>query len=349
MRATRSLPLVAATALITGVGAGLWSPPAPSGTDDPLTLARHMSKAYEHLANEVGPAVVLVKTYRRSGRRLLNVQDGSGVIVRPDGVVVTNNHVVRGADEFVVVLTSGRRLEAKVLGTDEDSDLAVLRVDGWNLTYAPLDPDIQASVGEIVLAMGNPMGLGHTVTSGIVSGLGRTDLNIAFYEDFIQTDAAINPGNSGGPLINLEGQVLGINTAVGIASNGDNGIAFAIPSRMVRRVVDDVLEYGEVRRGFLGVTNLRSWYARRVLEDARRDGFRGVSNIVVDVVEEDTPADLAGLRKDDIVLEIHDLRITDQKSFRTAIADVTPGERTSIKVWRSGEERSLPVTMSLRD
>jgi len=364
MRANRSLPLVAVASLMTGLGAGLWSPPVSHGpaadgtgpagpvslgTDDPLTLARHMSKAYAQPANQVGPAVVLVKTYRRTSRGRRNVLDGSGVIVRSDGVVVTNNHVVRGADEFEVILTNGRRLSARVLGTDKDSDLAVLRVDAQGLTFAPLDPDINASVGEIVLAMGNPMGLGHTVTSGIVSGLGRTDLNIAFYEDFIQTDAAINPGNSGGPLINLEGQVLGINTAVGIASNGDNGIAFAIPSRMVRRVVDDVLEYGMVKRGFLGVEAARNWAAGRVIDSARRRGYRGFSKVVVDVVEEDSPADRAGLMEHDIIVEIHELPITDQKSFRTAIADVTPGEPTSIKIWRSGKERSLPVTMILRE
>ncbi len=352
MRRIQSLPLLVVTGLLTGLGAGLgaglWSAPAPSETEDPLTLARRLSKAYEQLANDVGPAVVLVKTYRRTSRGRRNVQDGSGVIVRADGVVVTNNHVVKGADEFVVVLTNGRRLEARVLGTDKDTDLAILRVDVTGLTFAPLDPDIQASVGEIVLAMGNPLGLGHTVTSGIVSGLGRTDLNIAFYEDFIQTDAAINPGNSGGPLINLEGQVLGINTAVGIASNGDNGIGFAIPSRMVRRVVDDVLEFGKVKRGFLGVEASSNWYARRVIESARRRGFLGFSLVVIDKVEGDTPADRAGLLEDDIILEIHALPITDQKSFRTAIADVTPGVPTSIKVWRLGKELSLPVTMSLR-
>ena len=289
-----------------------------------------------------------LRTYTTSRRRR-SLQDGSGVVVRPDGVLVTNNHVVRGADEVQVILTNGRRLEAEIIGADPDTDIAVLRVEADDLVHAPLDPDSNADVGEIVLAMGNPMGLGHTVTAGIVSGLGRTDLNIAFYEDFIQTDAAINPGNSGGPLINLHGEVLGINTAVGIASNGDNGIAFAIPSRMVRRVVDDVLEYGAVRRGFLGVRNYTRWYASREVEAARRVGYTGASGIVVSEVEPETPAEEAGVEVDDIILEINGVRVTDQKSFRTAIADTPPGQRAGMKVWREGKELELSVTMRLRE
>ena len=322
--------------------------PRAAADQDPLELARDLSKAYAALAAQVAPAVVQVKTYS-AGRRRRSLQDGSGVVVRADGIIITNNHVVRSADEVEVVLTNGRRLEATIVGTDPDTDVAVLRVDAKGMDFAPLDPDTYADVGEIVLAMGNPMGLGHTVTAGIVSGLGRTDLNIVFYEDFIQTDAAINPGNSGGPLINLRGEVLGINTAVGLASNGDDGIAFAIPSRMVRRVVDDVLQYGSVRRGFLGVRNYTRWYADREVEAARKVGYVGKSQIVVSEVETETPAEEAGVEIDDIILEIHGLRITDQKSFRTAIADSPPGERTGMKVWRDGKTLELSVTMRLRE
>ena len=350
MRGNRSLHLVAVLGLVTaGLGAGRLVPTvAPPATEDALAVARTLSSAYQRLAKRVGPAVVLVKTYRSQNGRRRNVQDGSGVIVRRDGVIVTNDHVVRSAEEFVVVLTDGRRLPARMVGTDRDTDLAVLKVDADGLVHAPLDADVQASVGEIVLAMGNPLGLGHTVTSGIVSGLGRTDLNVAFYEDFIQTDAAINPGNSGGPLINLEGEVLGINTAVGMARNGDAGIAFAIPSHMVRRVMDDLLRYGVVKRGFLGVTNYR-WGAERRLRQAHLDGYEGVSSIIVQEVELGTPADRAGLEENDIILSIHGLRITDQKSFRTAIADVPPGARTTVRVWRDGEQLALPVTVTLRE
>ena len=348
MTRNRSLRMAALAGLLTATfSAGRMA--STAGQDpDPRDLAKGLSVAYQALAEEVGPSVVQVKTYSTSRRRR-SLQEGSGVIVRADGVIVTNNHVVRGADEVEVVLTNGRRLEASIVGTDPDSDLAVLRVEAEDLDHAPLDPDDQANVGEIVLAMGNPMGLGHTVTAGIVSGLGRTDLNIAFYEDFIQTDAAINPGNSGGPLINLDGQVLGINTAVGLTSNGDNGIAFAIPSRMVRRVVEDLLRYGTVRRGFLGVRNYTRWYAGRQVEGARRAGYLGVSEIVVSDVEEDTPAEEAGVEVDDIILEINGARITDQKSFRTAIADTPPGERAGMKVWRGGKELELSVTMRLRE
>jgi len=333
--------------LLVGAGTRVWTP--SRGENDPLALAAALSEAYHQLAERVGPAVVQVKTYRKGRSRRRNVQDGSGVIVRPEGVVVTNNHVVAGSEDFMVVLTNGRRLEARLLGADEDTDLAVLQVDAEGLVHAPLDPDIQADVGEIVLAMGNPMGLGHTVTSGIVSGTGRTDLDIAFYEDFIQTDAAINPGNSGGPLIDLQGQVLGINTALGLSSNGDDGIAFAIPSRMVRRVVDDILLYGQVRRGFLGVRNYGPWYADRRLDAARANGYRGTSRIVISEVEEGTPAETAGVEVDDILLSIHGLRITDQKSFRTAIADTPPGVQTTLCIWRDGEELELAVTMTARE
>jgi len=348
MTRNRPLHLAAIAGLLTAAySAGHLGtePPAPQ---DPLELARDLSKAYHELAEEVGPAVVQVRTYSTSRRRR-SLQDGSGVVVRADGIIVTNNHVVRGADEVQVILTNGRRLDADIIGTDPDTDIAVLRVEASDLVHAPLDPDAHADVGEIVLAMGNPMGLGHTVTAGIVSGLGRTDLNIAFYEDFIQTDAAINPGNSGGPLINLHGQVLGINTAVGLASNGDNGIAFAIPGRMVRRVVDDVLKYGTVRRGFLGVRNYTRWYASREVEAARRVGYAGASAIVVSEVEPETPAEEAGVQIDDIILEINGARIIDQKSFRTAIADTPPGERAGMKVWREGKELELSVTMRLRE
>ena len=178
--------------------------------------------------------------------------------------------------------------------------------------------------------------------------MGRTDLNIAFYENFIQTDAQINAGNSGGPLINLNGDVVGINTAVAITAE-DNGIAFAIPSKMVRRTVEDILKYGSVRRGFLGVENLSYYRAGRFLERARSNGFQGVSRIVVGRVESGTPAEKAGIQDDDVIIEINSNRITDARSFRTAIAEVAPGEATTIKVWRDGEDLVLPVTMSLRD
>jgi len=336
--------------LAAALGLGRWTPATANEreADEALELARQLSKAYQRLAAEVGPAVVQVRTFRNTSRGRRGAQDGSGVIVRSDGVIVTNHHVVRDADQFEVQLTNGRQLAARLVGTDKDTDIAVLAVDADGLAHAPLDPDANADVGEIVLAMGNPMGLGHTVTSGIVSGLGRSDLNIAFYEDFIQTDAAINPGNSGGPLINLRGEVIGINTAVGLASNGDDGIAFAIPGRMVRRVVDDILSYGEVHRGYLGVLTLSPWSAGRRLQAARADGYRGFSQIVVDEVEEGTPAERGGLLTGDIVLAIHGQRVTDQKSFRTAIADAPPGEEIEVDVWRAGDELAVPVTLELR-
>ncbi len=276
MRHNRSLQWLALVGLAT---AWLTTGPGRGPQDEPLTLAQSLSEAYQQLARDIGPAVVQVTAYRKVGSRRRRLQDGSGVIIRQDGLVVTNNHVVDNAEIVSVALTDGRRLDATVVGTDQDSDLAVLRVDGEELTWLPLCKNPQPDPGQLVLAIGNPLGLGHSVTAGIVSGVGRSDLNIAFYEDFIQTDAQINAGNSGGPLVNLEGEIIGINTAVAITAD-DNGIAFAIPSRMVRRTVDDILEFGEVRRGFLGVENLSYFRAARFLEQARSTG--GASRVEVE-------------------------------------------------------------------
>jgi S1-C subfamily serine protease len=344
----RLVPAVALTGLISAV-VGLGHLRTDDG--DPLALAQSVSSAYQQLAAEVGPSVVQVKTYGTVRSRRRSLQEGSGVIIRSDGkmgTVVTNYHVIKGGNEFRVCLTDGRVLEATEVGHDKDTDLAVLSIKAEQLTAASLAPEAEARVGEIVLAMGNPMGLGHTVTSGIVSGIGRSDLNIAFYEDFIQTDAAINMGNSGGPLINLNGQVLGINTAVAITSD-DNGLAFAIPSRMVRRSVDDILRYGEVKRGYLGVENHSSWRAGSLVEAARAKGFEGVSRIAISRVTADSPAAQAGLEVNDIILTINGVRISDQRSFRTAIADVAPGDRTTVEVWRSGKRVKLPVVVAGRE
>ena len=314
---------------------------------DPLALAQSISKAYQLLSEEVGPAVVQVKTYGTVRSRRRSLQEGSGVIVLCDhksGTVVTNYHVIKGGDEFRVLLTDGRVLEASVVGHDEDTDLAVLAIQAEGLTAAALATEAEAKVGEVVLAIGNPMGLGHTVTAGIVSGIGRSDLGLAFYEDFIQTDADINLGNSGGPLINMKGQVLGITTAVAILKQ-DEHLAFAIPSRMVRRCVDDILRYGSVKRGYLGVENHRYWRVGQLVTAARSAGFTGVSRIAISRVEPDSPAEAAGLAVKDIILTINGVRISDQRSFRTAIADVAPGDHTTVEVWRSGKELTLPVVV----
>lgn len=344
----RLVPAVALTGLISAV-VGLDQ--LRSDDSDPLALAQSISSAYQQLAQEVGPAVVQVKTYGTVRSRRRSLQEGSGVIIRSDGktgTVVTNYHVIKGGDQFRVCLTDGRVLEATEVGHDKDTDLAVLSIKAEQLTAIALAPDAEASVGEIVLAMGNPMGLGHTVTSGIVSGIGRSDLGIAFYENFIQTDAVINLGNSGGPLINMKGQVLGINTAVSITKD-DMFLAFTIPSQMVRRSVDDILRYGEVRRGYLGVENHTSWRAGSLIEAARAKGFEGVSRIAIARVSPDSPAERAGLEVNDIILTINGVRISDQRSFRTAIADVAPGDRTTVEIWRSGERLKLPVVVARRE
>ena len=344
-QSSKFLPWLATTGLAAAL---LVSQPQQSDQNSPIQTAKALSDAYQELARTVGPAVVQVTAYRKVGSRRRRLQDGSGVIVRESGIVITNHHVVDNAEEVTITLTDGRRVEASVLGRDRDADLALLQAQEGNLSAVSLCDGREPAVGEIVLAIGNPLGLGHSVTVGIVSGVGRTDLNIAFYENFIQTDAQINAGNSGGPLINLSGEVIGINTAVAITAE-DNGIAFAIPSKMVRRTVEDILEHGSVQRGFLGVENLSYYRAGRFLEEARSNGFEGVSRIVVGRVERGTPAEEAGLKDDDVIVEIASNRITDARSFRTAIAEVKPGKATTIKVWRDGKDLVLPVTMALRD
>ncbi|MCP3915167.1 MAG: trypsin-like serine protease [bacterium] len=319
---------------------------AQTRSADSLQVARDLSRAFTSVSSKIAPSVVQVRALRRSSRGWMRpLQEGSGVIVRSDGIVVTNNHVVQRADVLQAIFSNGRSMDAEIVGTDHETDLAVLRLKGEGpFAATQLDESIHASVGEIVLAMGNPMGLGHTVTQGIVAGVGRTDLNITTYEDFIQTDAVINPGNSGGPLINLDGEVVGINTAVGLASNGDDGIAFAIPSRMVRKVLDDILTTGRVLRGWIGIETERGFSRRR--EEAR--GYDGISRVKVSSFPDLSPARDAGLEAGDIVLRVANRRMLTTRDFLNIIAENAPGEMVRIDVWRDGKEFTYDVELAER-
>ena len=257
---------------------------------------------------------------------------GSGVIVSADGYVLTNDHVVARADRIVVALRDGREVAATVVGSDPDSDLAVLRIQLDKLPVLPFRSSPSA-VGDVVLAIGNPFGVGQTVTQGIISALGRSGLGINTYEDFIQTDAAINPGNSGGALVDVAGNLLGINTAIYSRSGGSMGIGFAIPAAVARDVMNDIVSQGRVVRGWLGVE-----IARRGDDDA----------VVIASVLPGGPGDRGGLRDGDVLRQVEGEDVTSPDQVIRQIGRLKPGKSVAVQVDREGREKLLTVTMGER-
>jgi serine protease Do/serine protease DegQ len=263
---------------------------------------------------------------------------GSGVIIDADaGHIVTNFHVIDGADEIAVTLYDGQQLEATIVGSDPEADVAILKVEHDNLTHIPFADSSKLRVGDFTVAIGNPFGLGQTVTSGIISALGRTGLGIEGYEDFIQTDASINPGNSGGALVNLRGELVGINTAI-LASGGTGnvGIGFAIPINMVRELTNQLIEYGEVRRGMLGVImqNLTP-------ELAKAFGMDMHQGVVISQVVEDSAASKAGLLAGDVVAEINGVPVKSASAMRNMVGLMRVGAKMDIAVLRDGDKKQL--------
>lgn len=263
---------------------------------------------------------------------------GSGVIIdAAAGYIVTNHHVIDGADEISVTLHNGQQLEAKIVGSDSEADVAILKVKYDKLTDIPFSDSSKSRVGDFVVAIGNPFGLGQTVTSGIISALGRTGLGIEGYEDFIQTDASINPGNSGGALVNLRGELIGINTAILASSGAGNvGIGFAIPINMVRELTDQLIEYGEVRRGMLGVImqNLTP-------ELARAFGLDLHQGVVISQVVENSAASKAGLKAGDVVSAINGKPVKSASAMRNMVGLMRVGEKMDITVIREGDKTKL--------
>jgi len=260
---------------------------------------------------------------------------GSGVIVTPDGYILTNNHVVDGADEVKVALQDGRELDAKVVGRDPKTDVAVLKVDAGELPAIALGDSEAIEVGDVVLAIGNPFGIGQTVTMGIVSATGRATLGLD-YEDFIQTDAAINPGNSGGALVDAKGRLVGINTAILSRSGGNQGIGFAIPVVMARDVMESLVKDGKVTRGYLGV----------MIQDvnpalAKKFGMKDSRGALVGEVTPKGPADKAGLESGDVITALNGKDIRDSRHLKLTVAKADPGETATIKVLRDGKEVTL--------
>jgi serine protease Do len=263
---------------------------------------------------------------------------GSGTIVKEDGYILTNNHVVKEAEKIKVTLSDKREFEGKVIGTDPKSDLAVIKIDAAGLPALKWGDSDKLRVGETVIAVGSPYGLSQTVTSGIVSAKGRANVRIADYEDFIQTDAAINPGNSGGPLINVKGELVGINTAIFSTTGGYQGIGFAIPSNMADVVLQSLIKEGKVIRGWLGVS-----IQTVTKELAGQFGIEeGKGSLVSDVVE-DSPAEKAGLKRADVIVQYNGRKVGDSLGLRNMVAATLPGTEVKIKIIRDGKELVLSV------
>ena len=339
---------------------------------NPDTLAQQISKDFTAVAKKAIPAVVYIQVKAQGKSKSYFDQDGndledffnndffhrffsqgrggesrpqtvtgqaSGFIVTADGYILTNSHVVKDASEITVKLNEGKEYDAKVIGLDPNTDIAVIKIDATNLPYVKLGDSEKLEVGEWVIAIGNPYGLQASLTVGVVSAKGRNNLDLANIEDFIQTDAAINRGNSGGPLLNLDGQVVGMNTAIVSSTGaGSMGIGFAIPSNMIKQVMDQLVKSGSVARGFIGVT-------LQALDKDLAQAFnveQSEGALVADV-SKDSPGEKAGLKQGDIIQEYNGHKVTNIAAFRTEVALTSPGTKINLTVLRDGKKKQIPV------
>jgi serine protease Do len=269
---------------------------------------------------------------------------GSGVIVNPDGYILTNNHVVDGASDVQVTLSDKRQLKAKIVGTDPRTDIAVLKIPATGLSTVTLGDSAKAKVGDVVLAIGDPFGIGETATMGIVSAVGRRNLSLegpGGYEDFIQTDASINPGNSGGALVNTHGELIGINTAIiSNGGGGNQGIGFAVPVNMARGVMEQILKTGKVTRGYLGVS------IQAITPDlAKAFNLPSAEGALVGDVSPDSPGAKAGLQKGDVITALNGQKIADYTDLRLRISQTAPGTRINMDVYRNGQKMQMTATL----
>jgi serine protease Do len=338
---------------------------------------RSMSDAFVHIAGTASPAVAFIEVESKVSARNTGMPDfgegpdpsmpffrfferpgqpnrpmppqlrrgqGTGFIVSPDGYMLTNGHVVDGAERISVTLGDGREFQAKLIGVDKPTDIAVIKVEDGELPYLPLGDSDELKVGEIVMAIGNPFGQRNSITQGIVSAKGRNGVGITDYADFIQTDAAINPGNSGGPLLNLDGEVVGMNTAILSRTGGSLGIGFAIPINSIKDIKDTLISGKSVERGFLGV-NIQD------VDSGIAEHFNAKPNqgaIVADIVA-DSPAEKSGLQRGDIVTEFDGKPVKDAASLRNMVAMTTPNEPVDARILRNGNEQTMSLTVGKRD
>ncbi|REL33068.1 Do family serine endopeptidase [Rhodohalobacter sp. SW132] len=335
--------------------------------DIPIRTLADFNNAIVNIADRTNPTVVTITTQRTVREQVRSPFDfffqdprqnrererqvsglGSGVIVDSgSGYIVTNNHVIENAEEINIRLFNGDEHQAEIVGTDPGSDVAVLKVDVPDLPAVPLGNSDNIRVGEMVLAIGSPLQerFAHTVSQGIVSASGRSFLGLNQFENYIQTDAAINPGNSGGALINLDGELIGINTAIASRSGGSQGIGFAIPVNMVKNVMEALIEDGRVARGFLGL-NMGGEVDRTM---ARALGMSSPRGFIVGDITSGGPADKAGIRSGDVLVNLNGERIRDYHDFRVAIANSVPGTEVELEIFRDGENMTITVELGERD
>lgn len=326
---------------------------------DEATRAAVATSSFSPAAKRASPAVVSINTSTEVRHPRANdpwfqfffgdqgVQNqaglGSGVIVSPDGYVLTNNHVVEDADDIEVTLTDGRKSKAQVIGTDPETDLAILKISLDKLPIMVLGNSESAEVGDQVLAIGNPFGVGQTVTSGIISALGRSELGINTFENFIQTDAAINPGNSGGALVDVNGNLVGINTAIYSRSGGSMGIGFAIPIATAKNVLDSIVRDGKVTRGWIGVepNDLTP-------ELAETFGVKANEGVIITGVLQNGPAAQAGIRPGDVITQVGDKPVRHVQELLTAVAGLMPGTESQLQVRRGESALAIAITPGTR-
>ncbi len=350
--------------------------PNQAGTEySPSLHLERISKGFAYVVKKAGPAVVhvSVEKYRQRGatrtldpfnffndpfferffgpnfripeqkqkpRTFKQRAAGSGFIISQDGYILTNNHVIRNANKITVRLADEREFQAEVIGTDPQSDVALIKIDGKNLPILPLGDSDAIHVGEWAIAIGSPFELKQTVTVGVISAKGRNRIGISDYENFIQTDAAINPGNSGGPLLNIHGEAIGINTAIFTRSGGHMGIGFAIPVNMAKVIVKQLQEYGKVTRGWLGVG----------IQDIDKDlaeffGLDSTRGVLITGISEGSPADKSGLKDGDVIIAINGKQTKGVAELRNIIAMIIPGTKSSLQIIRDREEKTIKITI----
>ena len=360
-----ALALALALGIATGVASKnvVWGQQAKPAA--PLASPAELSRTFISVAKQVKPAVVNIDVVEKAKRSARVDSDdfpqipgfpplgqmkqqprrgtGSGVIISPEGYILTNNHVAGDADEIKVKLADGRAVKAKLVGADPDTDLALIKIDGQNLPYAKLGDSSKLEQGEWVIALGSPFGLEQTMTAGIVSATSR-DLRSGPYDNFIQTDASINPGNSGGPLVNMDGEVVGINTMIFSRSGGSEGIGFSIPSNMASKIYTQLAKNGKVTRGFLGV-NLQQLTPAL----AKANGTEGIEGALIgDVTDPASPAAKAGLRSGDVITEFDGKAVKSPKQLTELVGDATVGQSVQVKYLRDGRTETTAIMLGER-